>query len=151
MAISVFGHTSLAADCISYRLLCAQANRLGHLVCGNCNITLMYAHGAQSVKCAVCQYVTAVSSSNMFRHGQPGSEVAPAPPSTLTQTVVIENPPSLDEHGNQVNPGPFPSPLLFCQCAWPLTERLAFYPAICMCMCVCTCTCGVCACLHACI
>eukprot|EP00884_Botryococcus_braunii_P023328 jgi/Botrbrau1/967/Bobra.114_1s0010.1 len=80
----------------------AQANRVGHLVCGCCNITLMYAHGAQSVKCAVCQHVTEVTSSNMFRHGHHGADSPTVPSEPLTQTVVIENPPSMDEHGNQV-------------------------------------------------
>lgn len=79
-----------------------QANRVGHLVCGSCHITLMYAHGAQSVKCAVCQHVTEVTSSNMFRHGNLGAEARTLSSNSLSQTVVIENPPSLDEHGNQV-------------------------------------------------
>ena len=35
-----------------------QANQVGHLVCDGCHITLMFAHGAQSVKCAVCNCVT---------------------------------------------------------------------------------------------
>ena len=70
--------------------LCLQANQVGHVVCGLCQITLMYAWGAQSVKCAVCNHVTPVD--------------AAAPPPSLParqpkmQSVVVENPP--DEHGN---------------------------------------------------
>lgn len=60
----------------------------------------------------------------MFRHGQAGSDLAPATPSPLTQTVVIENPPSLDEHGNQVNPRPSPS-LTSCSCERSQIEMVA--------------------------
>ncbi|KAK9810490.1 hypothetical protein WJX72_011530 [[Myrmecia] bisecta] len=83
---------------------CAMAaNQVGHLVCGMCHITLMYAHGAQSVKCAVCNNVTPVNASSIT--------VAPHPPGNAgegssagktTQTVVVENPPSIDEDGNEI-------------------------------------------------
>ncbi len=71
-------------------LCCLQANQVGHVVCSLCQITLMYAWGAQSVKCAVCNHVTPV-------------DTAAAPPSLPArqpkmQSVVVENPP--DEHGN---------------------------------------------------
>ena len=52
--------------------LCCQANQVGHVVCGSCSITLMYAHGAQSVKCAVCNHVTPVA-------GGGGGAAAPLP------------------------------------------------------------------------
>ena len=33
---------------------------MAHVTCGGCATTLMYPYGAQSVKCAVCQFVTAI-------------------------------------------------------------------------------------------
>ena len=48
-----------------------QANHIGHLVCAQCHMTLMFAHGAQSVKCAVCNYVTAVTPSSTAQTQQP--------------------------------------------------------------------------------
>lgn len=61
---------------------------------------LMYPLGAQSVKCSVCHYVTHVSQqANWGGSGSAGQQQAAQP---KTQTVVVENPPSLDEHGNEV-------------------------------------------------
>ena len=66
----------------------------------------MYAYGAASVKCAVCQTVTPVNPDTMT---QPPYQ---APSSTAgsgaeraqksQQTVVIVNPPTLDADGNEV-------------------------------------------------
>lgn len=85
------------------------ANQLGHIVCGCCRITLMYAFGAGSVKCAVCNTVTPVNQSTMTvlpaQHGPPSSGTegeSEAPKAHPTQTVVVANPPSLDEDGNEV-------------------------------------------------
>ena len=52
-------------------LLPAQANQVGHLICNCCQITLMYAWGAQSVKCAVCNHITPINAS---------TSAGPAPP-----------------------------------------------------------------------
>jgi LSD1 subclass zinc finger protein len=61
---------------------------------------LMYPLGAQSVKCSVCHYVTHVSQqANWGGSGSAGQQQAAQP---QTQTVVVENPPSLDEKGNEV-------------------------------------------------
>jgi LSD1 subclass zinc finger protein len=96
---------------------CAQVPIYGHVVCGGCSIMLMYPVGAQSVKCSVCHFVTAAPA--------PGPNGAPPPPPQQPQqpgsgsqppaggggpqgagrpgqTVVIENPPSLDDNGNEV-------------------------------------------------
>ncbi len=78
-----------------------QANSIGHLVCQCCQITLMYAHGAQSVKCAVCNNVTPVGQSPGGQTGQ-GPSPSPSPRQKRTQMVVIENPPTLDSEGNEV-------------------------------------------------
>lgn len=59
---------------------------------------LMYPLGAQSVKCSVCHFVTHVSQqANWGPSSSGGQQAAPK-----TQTVVVENPPSLDEQGNEV-------------------------------------------------
>ena len=47
-----------------------QANQIGHLICACCHMTLMFAHGAQSVKCAVCNHVTPVSMSSVVHPQQ---------------------------------------------------------------------------------
>lgn len=77
------------------------ANAIGHVICDLCHITLMYAYGAQSVKCAVCNHVTPTdpTSHNLNRQGSAPTNAPPKPP---TQTVVVENPATLDEHGNEV-------------------------------------------------
>ena len=56
----------------------------------------MYAFGAQSVKCAACNYITATSTPEHGSVATPGDGVAP-------QMVVVENPPTLDESGNVVS------------------------------------------------
>ena len=91
--------------------------RYQHLVCGGCAIMLMYPVSASCVKCSVCHFVTPVGgagagpSSSQNPHGgggpPPGARGGGAGPSAMqparpTQTIVIENPPSLDEHGNEV-------------------------------------------------
>ena len=70
----------------------------GHLVCGGCSIMLMYPQGAQSVKCSVCHYVSPVTASQAAPNAQ-GQQRAARP----NTTVVIENPPSLDDQGNEVS------------------------------------------------
>jgi len=81
------------------------ANAIGHVICDLCHITLMYAYGAQSVKCAVCNHVTPTdpsshpSAAGMARQGSTAAQNPPKPP---TQTVVVENPATLDEQGNEV-------------------------------------------------
>ena len=66
-----------------------------HVICGNCSIMLMYPDGAESVKCSVCHFVTGVAHSR-WAGGQPPQQ-QPKP-----ETVVVENPPTLDEQGNEV-------------------------------------------------
>jgi len=108
-----------------------QANQLGHVVCGGCQITLMYAHGAQSVKCAACNHVTQVArpggvrppphqhhvyqtqTSQQAQQQLPQSSSAPPeaahsqqisnPPAKPVQAVLVENPPTLDDGGNEVH------------------------------------------------
>lgn len=67
----------------------------------------MYAYGAASVKCAVCNTVTPVNQSTMTelpnQHGASTSNSGSgAGSSRPQQTVVIVNPPTLDAEGNEV-------------------------------------------------
>ncbi|CAL5222506.1 g4880 [Coccomyxa viridis] len=90
------------------------ANQIGHLICACCHMTLMFAHGAQSVKCAVCNHVTPVSASSVVQPQQQQSSAGASSNGTTTQpsgaphrpiikqSVVVENPPSLDQDGNEV-------------------------------------------------
>ncbi len=66
---------------------------------------MQYAYGAQAVKCAVCNHVTPTdpsshpSAAGMARQESTAAQHPPKPP---TQTVVVENPATLDEQGNEV-------------------------------------------------
>lgn len=71
----------------------------GHVMCGGCAIMLMYPLGAQSVKCSVCHFVTNVSQQQGWGTAGPASS---RPTTKLNQTVVVENPPTLDDKGNEV-------------------------------------------------
>eukprot|EP00798_Chlamydomonas_sp_ICE-L_P027503 gene27504-4813_t len=70
------------------------------VVCGGCSILLMFPWGAQSVKCSVCNHVTAAPRGGS---GAPPAGATPpaAPRKPPTQMVVVENPPTLDEQGNE--------------------------------------------------
>lgn len=69
---------------------------------------LMYPLGAQSVKCSVCHFVTNVSQQANWggTSSAPAAAAAtqqrPAAQPKAMQTVVVENPPTLDEQGNEV-------------------------------------------------
>ncbi|EFJ50910.1 zinc-finger LSD1 protein, partial [Volvox carteri f. nagariensis] len=78
-----------------------------YLVCNGCNIMLQYPVGAQSVKCSVCHTVTPVTAATAG--AGPGGPTSAGPNGLQqpqrpkpTQTVVVENPPSYDDKGNEV-------------------------------------------------
>ena len=62
-----FAHHDIFPYTCSFLL---QANQIGHLICACCHMTLMFAHGAQSVKCAVCNHVTPVNMSSVIQPQQ---------------------------------------------------------------------------------
>ena len=64
----------------------------------------MYAYGAASVKCAVCNTVTPVTPSTITSPPQQGgsSTAGSGQHQTSQQTVVVVNPPTLDADGNEV-------------------------------------------------
>lgn len=71
-----------------------QANQLGHVLCSGCQVTLMYAYGARSVKCAVCNAVTPVNSETTVGGGSTMSGGGSQHQQQQEQhaTVVVENP-----------------------------------------------------------
>lgn len=107
------GATSVRCSCC-HTVNLAPANQVSHINCGNCRTTLMYPYGAPSVKCAVCQFVTNVGMGNVrvpipvhrpnvaVNSGMVPSTSASMPHSQ-SQTVVVENPMSVDESGKLVS------------------------------------------------
>lgn len=73
----------------------ARANALGQVVCGRCHVMLEYAYGANAVKCALCNHITPVTMRGARASGAAGAKPVQA-------AVLVENPPTLDEKGNEV-------------------------------------------------
>ncbi|KAK9227039.1 hypothetical protein WN943_012088 [Citrus x changshan-huyou] len=102
------GATSVRCSCCHTVNLAPAPNQFAHVICGHCRTTLMYPHGAPSVKCAVCQYVTNVNMANArvpLPANRPNGTAIPGtlPSTSMTQTVVVENPMSVDESGKLVS------------------------------------------------
>lgn len=98
------GATSVRCSCCNTINSARTANQVAHVTCGSCRTALMYPYGAPSVKCAVCHYVTNVRTSNTrVRNPVPTPAPPPAPhQQAQRQTVVVENPMSVDENGKLV-------------------------------------------------
>ncbi|KAH1048783.1 hypothetical protein J1N35_039567 [Gossypium stocksii] len=102
------GGTSVRCSCCHTLNLAPAPNQIAHINCGHCRTTLMYPYGAPSVKCAICQYVTNVGTGNArapFCVNRP-NQIASAgtmPSTSTSQTVVVENPMSVDESGKLVS------------------------------------------------
>ncbi|XP_023003953.1 vacuolar protein sorting-associated protein 2 homolog 2-like [Cucurbita maxima] len=103
------GATSVRCSCCHTVNLAPATNQVAHVNCGNCRTTLIFPYGAPSVKCAICHYVTNVGMSNVRvpipvhrRNGTISSGMPPAS-SSQSQTVVVENPMSVDESGKLVS------------------------------------------------
>ncbi|CAN1828632.1 Protein LOL2 [Linum perenne] len=111
------GATSVRCSCCHTVNLAPVSNQVAHINCGNCRTTLMYPYGAPSVKCAVCNFVTNVTLSNVrvqHRPNGPGATVpstSSAMPQSQTQTVVVENPMSVDESGKLVSKNKLHQPI----------------------------------------
>ncbi|KAG9149194.1 hypothetical protein Leryth_003188 [Lithospermum erythrorhizon] len=108
------GATSVRCSCCHTVNMVPASNQIAHVNCGNCRTMLMYPSGAPSVKCAICQFITHIN------HGDtlapiPGQRPSGPPSSTSTttaltapgrnsnQTVVVQNPMSVDESGKLVS------------------------------------------------
>ncbi|XP_051151800.1 protein LSD1-like [Andrographis paniculata] len=107
------GATSVRCSCC-HTVNLAPASNTAHINCGNCHTMLMYPYGAPSVKCALCQYVTNVNMGNvrvpipMNRPNGPATSASTpsssaAPQTSQNQTVVVENPMSVDKSGKLVS------------------------------------------------
>lgn len=103
------GATSVRCSCCHTVNLAPATNQVAHVNCGNCRTTLVFPYGAPSVKCAICHYVTNVGISNVRVpipvHRRNGTISSGMPPSSSSQsqTVVVENPMSVDESGKLVS------------------------------------------------
>ncbi|KAE8728719.1 Protein LSD1 [Hibiscus syriacus] len=115
------GGTSVRCSCCHTINLAPASNQIAHINCGHCRTTLMYPSGAPSVKCAVCQYVTNVGVHKCMRVTLPSDMMGNArvpfsgnrpnqiastgtmPSTSSSQTVVVENPMSVDESGKLVS------------------------------------------------
>ncbi|KAL8223050.1 hypothetical protein R6Q57_020449 [Mikania cordata] len=99
------GATSVRCSCCHIVNLAPVSNQLAQVSCANCRTMLMYPFGAPSVKCAVCHYITNVNTTNgrvPVSVSSPSSSTE-MPHSLHTQTVVVENPMSVDENGKLVS------------------------------------------------
>lgn len=109
------GATSVQCSVCHHVNLAHDANSVAHISCSGCSTTLMYPFGAQSVKCSICQVVTsaAVGAVRMPlpaqqpylppQHHPAAAPYQQPPPAPRSQTVVVENPKSVDESGNMVS------------------------------------------------
>nr|XP_043625351.1 protein LSD1-like isoform X1 [Erigeron canadensis]XP_043625353.1 protein LSD1-like isoform X1 [Erigeron canadensis] len=110
------GATNVRCSCCHMvNLVPGGSNQVAQVNCGNCRIRLMYPYGAPSVRCAVCHYITNVNMNNgriptpvpMRPSGIASSGPMPpdpiAVPHSHDQTVVVENPMSVDESGKLVS------------------------------------------------
>ncbi|XP_019435339.1 PREDICTED: protein LSD1-like isoform X2 [Lupinus angustifolius] len=98
------GATSVRCSCCQTVNLVPASNQVSHIHCGNCRTTLMYPYGAPSVKCALCHYITNASTTN-GRLPIPGQrpDGTTNPGTSQSQTVVVENPMSVDSSGKLVS------------------------------------------------
>ncbi|KAG8635757.1 protein LSD1 isoform X2 [Manihot esculenta] len=103
------GATSVRCSCCHTTNPAPASSQVAHINCGNCRTTLMYPYGAPSVKCAICQYVTNMGNVRVpLPANRPNGAAAMIPststsPHSQTQTVVVENPMSVDESGKLVS------------------------------------------------
>ncbi|XP_044495248.1 protein LSD1-like isoform X1 [Mangifera indica] len=103
------GATSVRCSCChTVNLAPVATNHVAHVNCGHCRTTLMYPYGAPSVKCAVCHYVTNVGMANVrvplpANRSNGTATSGTLPSSSTTQTVVVENPMTVDESGKLVS------------------------------------------------
>ncbi|KAK7411730.1 hypothetical protein VNO78_03167 [Psophocarpus tetragonolobus] len=108
------GATSVRCSCCHTISLVPESNQVSHVRCANCQTTLMYPHGAPSVKCAICYYITNISTTNRrlptpvqrpngTANSGPVSSTSSSMPHSQSQTVVVENPMSVDASGKLVS------------------------------------------------
>ncbi|XP_015064658.1 protein LSD1-like [Solanum pennellii] len=108
------GATSVRCACCHIVNLVPGPNHFAHVNCGNSRTMLMYPCGAPSVKCAICHYIAHVNAvdgrtpvpvqtSNSGATSSAGPTSSTATGHSQNQTVVVQNPMSLDESGKLVS------------------------------------------------
>lgn len=104
------GASSVRCSCCQMVNHAPVPNQFAQVNCGNCRTTLMYPSGAPSVKCAICHHVTHVNMGNarvpiplLRPNGTSMPSTSTAMPRSQSQTVVVENPMSVDESGKLVS------------------------------------------------
>ncbi|XP_073226772.1 protein LSD1-like isoform X2 [Cicer arietinum] len=100
------GATSVRCSCCNTINLVPESNQLSHIHCGNCRTTLMYPYGAPSVKCAICHYITNMNNGRLpvpTRRPNETTSSETSRPRFESQTVVVENPMSVDSSGKLVS------------------------------------------------
>ncbi|XP_027942355.1 protein LSD1-like isoform X1 [Vigna unguiculata] len=103
------GATSVGCSCCHSINLVPESNQVSHINCRNCRTILMYPYGAPSVKCAICHYITSVGITNgrlpvpVQRPNGTVSSTSSSMPHSRSQTVVVENPMSIDSSGKLVS------------------------------------------------
>ncbi|CAK7357421.1 unnamed protein product [Dovyalis caffra] len=83
-------------------VLASFVHFVAHVNCGNCRTTLMYPNGAPSVKCAMGNVIAPHPANRPNGVGGTTPSTSMPMPHSQTQTVVVENPMSVDESGKLV-------------------------------------------------
>ncbi|XP_073274786.1 protein LOL3-like isoform X4 [Primulina huaijiensis] len=95
------GAASVRCSCCHTVNLVPAPNHVAHVNCGNCHTMLMFPAGAPSVRCAICHYIMSTNGGNSASTSAPPTSKATARPHS--QTVVVQNPTTVDESGKLVN------------------------------------------------
>eukprot|EP01024_Parvocaulis_polyphysoides_P014566 TRINITY_DN16065_c0_g1_i1.p2 TRINITY_DN16065_c0_g1~~TRINITY_DN16065_c0_g1_i1.p2 ORF type:complete len:175 (-),score=7.16 TRINITY_DN16065_c0_g1_i1:241-765(-) len=108
----VYPRSAASVQCAVCRYV-NSARGVAHLQCSGCQQMLRYQLGAQSVRCAVCSTITIAtnqqqqqlqhSQSNMPNSSDLSGTDSAALGAQFDQMVVVQNPPAMDEDGNEVN------------------------------------------------
>ncbi|KAK4488061.1 hypothetical protein RD792_003803, partial [Penstemon davidsonii] len=101
------GATSVRCSCchtVNLVPAAAAPSNVAHVNCGNCHTMLMYPAGAPSVKCAICHFITNVNMGDTrIPISRSSSTTTTSTPNSQNQTVVVQNPMSVDESGKLVS------------------------------------------------
>lgn len=106
------GAASVRCSCCHTVNLVPAPNHVAHVNCGNCHTMLMFPAGAPSVRCAICHYVMSTNMGDtriqLPALGGNSASTSALPTSKATarphsQTVVVQNPTTVDESGKLVS------------------------------------------------
>ncbi|XP_075502889.1 protein LOL3-like isoform X2 [Primulina tabacum] len=106
------GVASVRCSCCHTVNLVPAPNHVAHVNCGNCHTMLMFPAGAPSVRCAICHYIMSTNMGDariqLLAQGGDSASTSSSPPSMAiarphSQTVVVQNPTTVDESGKLVS------------------------------------------------